>query len=253
MNNKVDSLIMMHRGFKKVYALEGGCMNVPDGGLKMKRTRWCRPLILSLSIILLAFPVFGAGPQDIPLPKRPASVQSDLVSALEKRKSVRDYRSEKLSTQDLSAILWAANGVNRDYGRRTAPAAFGNDYLEIYVVSDEGAWRYDAMAHRLKAAAPAGLKERLTGQRFVGRASHVLVLVADSGKIPGLFAGSEDRLRWAHATAGAIAQNVYLMGTARGVGTCLVAGIDEGAIRKGLNLSNTAIPLYVMPLGYEEK
>jgi len=77
----------------------------------------------------------------------------------------------------------------------------------------------------------------------------VLVLVADSGKIPGLFAGSEDRLRWAHATAGAIAQNVYLMGTARGVGTCLVAGIDEGAIRKGLNLSNTAIPLYVMPLG----
>lgn len=244
---------MMHRGFKRVYAQEGGCMNVPDGGLKMKRTRWCRLLILSLSIILLAFPVLGAGPQDIALPKRPASVQSDLVSALEKRKSVRDYRSEKLSTQDLSAILWAANGVNRDYGRRTAPAAFGNDYLEIYVVSDEGAWRYDAMAHRLKAAAPAGLKERLTGQRFVGRASHVLVLVADSGKIPGLFAGSEDRLRWAHATAGAIAQNVYLMGTARGVGTCLVAGIDEGAIRKGLNLSNTAIPLYVMPLGYEEK
>jgi len=119
---------------------------------------------------------------------------------------------------------------------------------------------YNTRARRLQAcaqaavtAAPDGLKERLSGQRFVGRASHVLVLVADSGKIPGLFSGSEDRLRWAHATAGAIAQNVYLMGAARGVGTCLVAGIDEGAIRKGLNLSNTAIPLYVMPLGYEEK
>lgn len=219
----------------------------------MKQALWCRRLVLSLPIILLAFPVFGAGLKDISLPKRPASVQSDLVSALEKRKSVRDYRSEKLSTQDLSAILWAANGVNRDYGRRTAPAAFGNEYIDVYVVSDEGAWRYDALAHRLKATAPAGLKENLTGQRFVGRASHVLVLVADPGKFPGFFASSEERLRWAHATAGAIAQNVYLMSAARGVGTCLVAGIDEGAIRKGLSLSNAAIPLYVMPLGYEER
>ena len=219
----------------------------------MKQALWCRRLVLSLPIILLAFPVFGAGLKDISLPKRPASVQSDLVSALEKRKSVRDYRSEKLSTQDLSAILWAANGVNRDYGRRTAPAAFGNEYIDVYLVSDEGAWRYDALAHRLKATAPAGLKENLTGQRFVGRASHVLVLVADPGKFPGFFASSEERLRWAHATAGAIAQNVYLMSAARGVGTCLVAGIDEGAIRKGLSLSNAAIPLYVMPLGYEER
>jgi len=223
--------------------------------MEMTHARWIRRISMSLSIILLAFPVFGAGPQDIALPKRPASVQSDLVSALEKRKSVRVYRSEKLSTQDLSAILWAANGVNRDYGRRTAPAAYGNDYIDVYVVSDEGAWCYDAMAHRLKTvtAAPAGLKERLTGQRFVGRASHVLVLVADSGKIPGLFSGSEDRLRWAHATAGAIAQNVYLMGAARGVGTCLVAGLDEEAIRKALGLSAKATPLYVMPLGYEER
>lgn len=219
----------------------------------MKQALWCRRLVLSLPIILLAFPVFGAGLKDISLPTRPASVQSDLVSALEKRKSVRDYRSEKLSTQDLSAILWAANGVNRDYGRRTAPAAFGNEYIDVYLVSDEGAWRYDALAHRLKATAPAGLKENLTGQRFVGRASHVLVLVADPGKFPGFFASSEERLRWAHATAGAIAQNVYLMSAARGVGTCLVAGIDEGAIRKGLSLSNAAIPLYVMPLGYEER
>ena len=221
--------------------------------MEMTHTRWIRLIAMSLPIILLAFPVFGAGLKDIPLPKRPASVQSDLVSALEKRKSVRDYRSEKLSTQDLSAILWAANGVNRDYGRRTAPSAFGNEYIDVYVVSDEGAWHYDASAHHLKAAAPAGLKARLTSQRFVGRASHVLVLVADSGKFPGFFASSEERLRWAHATAGAIAQNVYLMAAARGIGTCLVAGIDEVAIRKGLSLSNAAIPLYAMPLGYEER
>jgi nitroreductase len=224
-----------------------------EGAMEMMRARWLKRIAPSLPIILLAFPVFGAGPKDISLPKRPAAVQSDLVNALENRKSVRDYTTARLNLQDLSAILWAANGVNRDYGRRTAPSAFGNEYIDIYVVSDEGAWRYDASTHRLKGAAPDGLKARLTGQRFVGRASHVLVLVADPGRYPGFFASSEERLRWAHATAGAIAQNVYLMSAARGIGTCLVAGIDEGAIRKGLGLAADAMPLYIMPLGYEER
>lgn len=219
----------------------------------MKQNRCLGWLIPTLSILLLAIPASAAGPSDIILPKRPSAVQADLVKALENRKSVRDYTAAKLAVQDLSAILWAANGVNRDFGRRTAPSAYGNEYIDIYAVSDEGAWRYEAATHRLKAVSPAGLKVRLTSQRFVGRASHVLVLVADPGKFPGFFASGEERLRWAHATAGAIAQNVYLMSAARGVGTCLVAGVDEQAIRKGLGLSSDAIPLYAMPLGYEEK
>ncbi len=219
----------------------------------MALTRWRTWLIPALAVALLAAPASGAQPKDIALPKRPSTAQADLVQALENRKSVRDYREDRLTMQDLSAVLWAANGVNRDYGRRTAPSAVGNEYIELYVVGDEGAWRYDASAHRLNAVAPAGLMGRLTSQRFVGRASHVLVFVADPGKFPGFFAGSEERLRWAHATAGAIAQNVYLMGAARGIGTCLVAGVDGDTIRKGLGLAADAIPLYVMPLGYEGK
>jgi len=209
--------------------------------------------VQALAVGFLALPAFGSGPQDIALPKRPAAVQADLVKALENRKSVRDYRPDRLTMQDLSAVLWAANGVNRDYGRRTAPSAFGNDYINLYVVGDEGAWRYDAPSHRLKAVAPGDLKGRLTSQRFVARASHVLVLVADPGKFPGFFTSGEERLRWAHATAGAIAQNVYLMGAAKGIGTCLVAGVDGEAIRKGLGLPAAALPLYIMPLGYEER
>lgn len=219
----------------------------------MAHTRRRTWLVAALAAALLASPASGSGSKDIALPKRPASAQADLVQALENRKSVRDYRQERLAVQDLSAVLWAANGVNRDYGRRTAPSAFGNEYIEIYVVGDDGVWRYDAPAHRLRAAGPAGLKGRLTSQRFVGRASHVLVFVADPAKFPGFFTSGEERLRWAHATAGAIAQNVYLMAAARGIGTCLVAGVDGDAIRKGLGLPSDAIPLYVMPLGYEER
>jgi len=228
-------------------------MDNTEAAMNRTQTRWLAWTVPALAVGLLALPASGAEPKDMALPKRPAAVQADLVKALENRKSVRDYRPDRLTMLDLSALLWAANGVNRDYGRRTAPSAFGNDYIDLYVVGDEGAWRYDAPAHRLKAVAPGGLKGRLTGQRFVARASHVLVLVADPRKFPGFFAGSEERLRWAHATAGAIAQNVYLMGAARGIGTCLVAGVDGDAIRTGLGLPAEVIPLYAMPLGYEEK
>jgi len=159
----------------------------------MAHTRRRTRLVAALAVALLASPASGAGPKDIALPNRPASAQADLVQALENRKSVRDYRPDRLTMQDLSAVLWAANGVNRDYGRRTAPSAFGNDYIDLYVVGDEGAWRYDAPSHRLKAVAPGDLKGRLTSQRFVARASHVLVLVADPGKFPGFFTSGEER------------------------------------------------------------
>ena len=93
----------------------------------------------------------------------------------------------------------------------------------------------------------------MSGQGHVTKASHILVLVTDMEKIPGLYVGKESKLNWAHSTAGSIAQNVYLMSAARGIGTCLVAGIKDEDIKKALGLSKNMIPLYVMPLGYEKK
>jgi len=130
------------------------------------QTRWLMWTVPALAVGLLVLPASGAEPKDVALPKRPEAVQADLVKALENRKSVRDYRPDRLTMQDLSALLWAANGVNRDYGRRTAPSAFGNDYIDLYVVGDEGAWRYDAPAHRLRAVAPGGLKGTPHGPAF---------------------------------------------------------------------------------------
>ena len=93
--------------------------------MKTQPRQWVSRLAPILAVALMALPASGAGPKDIVLPKRPAAAQADLVKALENRKSVRDYRQDRLVMEDLSAVLWAANGVNRDYGRRTAPSAFG--------------------------------------------------------------------------------------------------------------------------------
>ena len=213
----------------------------------------CLPSLFLLVIILFLHPVVMADQRDITLPRRPSNVGMDLFSALEKRKTTREYTAARLTPQDLSAVLWAANGVNRPYEYRTAPSAFGNAYMDIYVAADEGIYLYDAPKHRLKFVTTTNAKGLLSGQRHVASASHVLILVADIEKLPSVMADEETRLRWAHATAGAVAQNVYLACAARRIGTCFVGGVKEKEIRATLGLPEKVIPLYLMPLGYEKK
>jgi SagB-type dehydrogenase family enzyme len=170
-----------------------------------------------------------------------------MVTALEQRRTTREYSTSKLSLEDLSAILWAANGVNRPDGKRTAPSAHGRQYIDIYVAADTGVYLYDAPHHKLIEVTNQNVKDKLARQGHVATSSHVLVLVADLNKVPG--SAEDAKLNWAHSTAGTIAENVHLMAAARGVGTGIVAGIKADNIRAALNLAKEAVPLYVMPLG----
>jgi len=207
-------------------------------------------IFLSLVVILpvMFTQAYYAAAGEINLPARPSKSNVDIVTALEQRRTTRAYSATTLSLEDLAAILWAANGVNRPDGKRTAPSAHGRQYIDIYVAAEKAAYRYDAPGHKLIEVADRGVKDRLAGQGHVATSSHVLVLVADLSKVP---ASAEDtKLYWAHSTAGTIAENVHLMAAARGIGTGIVAGIKADDIRSALNLAKDAVPLYVMPLGY---
>ena len=46
-----------------------------------------------------------------------------LISALQARHSTREFSDQTLSKQALSDLLWAAFGINRPNGDRTAPLA----------------------------------------------------------------------------------------------------------------------------------
>jgi hypothetical protein len=65
-----------------------------------------------------------------------------LMQALKKRKSGRSYSDKKLTQQQLSDMLWAADGVNRPDKKRTSPAAMGIYNTDIYVVLAEGIYLY---------------------------------------------------------------------------------------------------------------
>ena len=69
------------------------------------RLFWILMLLLGM-----VTPVFSGDGKDTNLPTRPAKCNVDIVTALEQRRSTREYSPAKISLADLSAILWAANG-----------------------------------------------------------------------------------------------------------------------------------------------
>ncbi|KAA6310043.1 hypothetical protein EZS27_038583, partial [termite gut metagenome] len=76
-----------------------------------------------------------------------------LMKAFSDRKSTREYASKELSVADLSDLLWAANGINRPDGKRTAPSAMDRRDVDIYVVLPAGTYLYDAKGHKLDLVA----------------------------------------------------------------------------------------------------
>jgi hypothetical protein len=70
----------------------------------------------------------------IKLPKPKYNSDVSLEESLVKRRSVRDYTGELLTLEEVSQLLWAAQGTTSDWGGRTAPSAGALYPLEVYVI-----------------------------------------------------------------------------------------------------------------------
>jgi nitroreductase len=173
-----------------------------------------------------------------------------LMEALAKRHSSRDFSRKALPLPLLSNLLWAAHGVNRTDGGRTAPSALNAQEIDVFVALPSGAYRYDAAAHQLHLVAASDLR-RVTGyQDFVDEAPMDLVYVADHARMGMVPAGQRES--YASAAAGAIAQNVYLFAAGNRLATVIRAWIDRAAIADALGLTHDQQVLLSQTVGYRK-
>ncbi len=154
----------------------------------------------------------------IPTIVLPAPVKAGgipLMEAIAKRRSAREFAPRELPLPMLSSLLWAADGVNRSDGGRTAPSAMNAQEIDVYVALPSGAYLYDAAANALQLVAGSDIR-RVTGyQDFVDEAALDLVYVADHSRMKLVPVASRES--FASAAAGAIAQNVYLFAAGNGL------------------------------------
>ena len=213
---------------------------------------------LSFVGILLVFMLnfsslsFAAEPASIQLPNPQKEGGKPLMSVLNDRKSMRSFSDEKLSMQTLSNLLWAAFGINRPDGRRTAPSAKNWQETDIYVATADGVYLYDAKKNALDTIVMKDIRA-LTGtqaQTYVKDAPVILIYVADYSKAND---GGPDRQMLVSADVGLISENVYLFCASEGLATVVRALIDRDALAKELKLRPDQKIILDQCVGYPKK
>jgi nitroreductase len=193
-------------------------------------------------------PAQGDATPRIALPSPDKSGGLPLMQAMALRHSMREFSPTEIPLPMLASLLWAANGINRADGRRTAPSALNVQEIDIYVALPSGAYLYDAAANALQLAAGSDVR-RVTGyQDFVDEAPLDLVYVADHSRMKLVPVGQRES--FASVAAGAITQNVYLFAASNGLATVIRAWIDRDAIANALGLSHDQQVLLSQTVGF---
>ncbi len=191
--------------------------------------------LFALGALLLAGWCSAAGAlEPIALPAPQTTGGMPLLEALRLRSTSRAFAPEPLPPQTLSNLLWAAWGVNRPGGKRTAPSARNWQEIDVIVVMPAGAYVYDAAGHTLQPLVAGDLRALTGVQEFVADAPLTLVYVADTRRMQGAAGDQVEPLAWADAAF--ISQNVYLYCASVGLATGARALVDRPALAAALRL-----------------
>lgn len=203
-----------------------------------------------LPVLMIAAMVCSAQ-EAIQLPKPQTTGGKPLMQALSERKSGREFSPEKLPVKVLGNLLWAAWGVNRPDGHRTAPSASNRQEIEIYVTTADGAYLYDAKNHSLQLVVKEDLRGLTGKQPFVAQAPVNLVYVADFAKMGK--SSDTDKVFYSAANTGFIAQNVYLFCASEGLAAVVRGLVDREPLAKALKLRPDQRITLAHTIGYPPK
>ncbi len=201
----------------------------------------------------------GGNPMNetVTLPAPGAGSGVPVEQALARRRSVRDFADAPLTVQELSTVLWAAQGRSHARGYRTAPSAGALFPLELYVLAGNvsglapGVYKYQSAAHELVRRGDGDLRadaaRAALGQSWIADGQAIVVIAAVFRRTTARY--GRRGMRYVHMEAGHAAQNVYLQATALDLGTTVVGAFDDSRIHALVGMARDESPLSLMPLG----
>jgi len=175
-----------------------------------------------------------------------------LMTVLSDRKSGRNYVAGKQLTQNqLSNLLWAAQGVNRPDGRLTSPTARNWQEIDLYAVMESGTYLYNREKHSLDLKSKEDLRKYAAKQEFAQKAPLILVYVVNYGKMTG--ADEESKKRFSSVDCGFIGQNIYLYCASEGLSTVFLGMVDTKGMGRVLKLDHNFEVLFSQTIGVPAK
>ena len=217
----------------------------PTGRIFMEMTRYKHLSRADQNRGLPAPPLEQPAVQDgklfsLPTPSGISVPPMEMRSAIESRRSIRQYSGEALTREELAYLLWCTQGIKESHEPyatfRTVPSAGGRHafetYLQINRVSglEPGLYRYLAFSHRLLLIDPdpemAGcLADACLGQAMVKDSAVTFIWSCVIYRMAWRY--SERAYRLVHLDAGHVCQNLYLAAEQIGCGVCAIGAFDD--------------------------
>lgn len=189
--------------------------------------------------------------QTIALPQPEIDKSVNIWDTFSKRRSVRNYSfHDVLPLGKLSALLWATQGITaagRNYQFRSAPSAGGLYPIETYLFLRsveklaQGFYHFRPLTFDLEFVQPGdfgrNLADAALGQRMVAEAQVVFIWTAVVERSKWKY--RQRAYRYIYLDAGHIAQNLYLAGTAAGIGICGVGAFFDDQVNSLIGVDGT--------------
>ncbi len=174
-----------------------------------------------------------------------------LDEVLARRRSIRDFTTEPVAEEDISRLLWAAQGMTAGWGGRTAPSAGGLYPIELYVATSESLRRYVSAEHATIELAREDRRPLIadaTNQDPARAAPVLIVITAITSRTAAKYGARAPR--YVQLEAGHVCQNLLLEATALGLAAVPMGAFSDDVIRDAIEVAGDEQPLYVVPIGH---
>jgi SagB-type dehydrogenase family enzyme len=175
-----------------------------------------------------------------------------LEETLAARRSVREFTEEELILEEISQLLWAAQGITAAWGGRTPPSAGALYPLEVYAATADGLYHYVPQGHKAIVESKTDLRGELwragLSQNAIREAPAVFVVTAVYARTEKKY--GERAERYVRLEAGHAAQNLLLQAVALGLGGVPIGAFYDDQVQRALSLPSDHEPLYLIPIGH---
>ena len=191
-------------------------------------------------------------PEEMALPKPRLQGDISLEATLAQRRSVRSFTEEELTLEEISQLLWAAQGMTAAWGGRTAPSAGALYPLEVYVATANGLYHYVPQGHKVIIESQDDLRPKLweagLKQDAIRDAAAVFVITAIHERTAKKYGGRAER--YVKLEAGHACQNILLQAVALHLGAAPIGAFYDDQVQAALSLPPDHEPLYLIPVGH---
>lgn len=208
------------------------------------------------SVVQLVLPA-----DSIPLPQPDYRSGNSIEAVLKNRRNRLDFMETALSLKQISELLWAAQGINVDWGDRTAPSAKSTYPLTVFLIANKvagleaGEYQYipgdRTPAHQLKPIKKVDMGKALfdlLNQSSFNKIPAILVITGNLSKMAEAYGGIPHD-KEVYLEAGYTAQNIALEAESLKLGTNVSTNFDELKLKELITVSSSDTIILLMPIG----